>query len=296
MKLLLFGKNGQLGWELQRTLAPLGQVICLDFPQVDLANPDSMRPMIADIQPDVIVNAAAYTAVDRAESEPQLAYAINAHSPGVMAEEAARSGSALIHISTDYVFDGSKGVPYTEDDQPRPLGVYAASKLAGEQAIAAHKCAAITLRTAWVYSTRRDSFVSKVLQWARQQETLRVVDDQVSNPTWSRALAETIALLLARAGNNPAGYLSDKRGVYHLAGSGYASRLAWAKEILHLDPQRSEQVVKQIVPAKTSDFPTPAERPLFSAMHCERFEATFGLRLPEWQDCLRLALDSGTST
>ena len=291
MKILLLGKNGQLGWELQRCLAPLGEVRALDYPEIDLANRDSLRDSIRASKPEVIINATAYTAVDRAESESELAYAINAAGPAAIAEESKSLGAALIHYSTDYVFDGTKGKPYIETDTPNPLSVYGKSKLTGEQAVQSIGGAYLILRTAWVYSTRRDSFISKVLQWARQNETLKIVDDQVSNPTWARMLAQATALSLARAGNNFYPWLAGRKGLYHLAGDGYVSRLDWARQILALDAHREEQVCKEILPALTSDFPAPAQRPLFSALDCDHFTATFGLRLPAWEATLRIAME-----
>ena len=293
MKILLLGKNGQLGWELQRCLAPLGEVRALDYPEIDLANRDSLRDSIRASKPEVIINATAYTAVDRAESESDLAYAINAAGPAAIAEESKSLGAALIHYSTDYVFDGTKGKPYVETDTPNPLSVYGKSKLAGEQAVqsVAEHGVYLILRTAWVYSLRRDSFISKVLQWARQNGTLKIVDDQISNPTWARMLAQATALLLARAGNDLHPWLAERKGLYHLAGDGYVSRLEWARKILELDPHRDEQVCKEILPALTSDFPTPAQRPLFSALDCDNFAATFGLRLPAWEAALRVAME-----
>jgi dTDP-4-dehydrorhamnose reductase len=291
MRILLYGKIGQLGWELRRTLAPLGEIRAQDYPEIDLTQPEQIRQTIREARPQVIVNATAYTAVDRAESEVETAMAINGRAPGIMAEEAAAIGAALVHYSTDYVFDGMKGSPYIESDEPRPLGVYGQSKLAGEQAVQQVGRAALILRTSWVYSLRRDSFVTKVMQWARQQPTMRMVTDQVSNPTWARMLAEITALLLAKSSPNPAGWLRERSGLYHLAGSGYASRMEWGQAILRCDPRREEQVVREILPALTADFPTPAQRPLFSALNCDRFEQTFGLRLPEWEQTLQLATE-----
>lgn len=297
MRILLLGKTGQLGWELRRTLAPLGEVTALDYPEIDISRPDSIRETLRQTRPEVIFNATAYTAVDRAESEPDIAFAINGQAPGILADEAHRLGAALIHYSTDYVFDGSKGSPYTENDEPHPLNVYGRSKLAGEEAIAASGAAAITLRTAWVYSTRRDSFVTKTLQWARQNRTLRLVTDQISNPTWARMLAETSAHLLLLAPQGlfaPAaftGWLGEHCGVYHLAGSGWASRKEWAEAVLRCDPNPAEQVVREILPATTAEFPAPAGRPLFSALDCSRFTETFGLRLPPWEETLKLAME-----
>jgi dTDP-4-dehydrorhamnose reductase len=287
MKILLLGKNGQLGWELQRTLATLGEVVALDFPEIDLSQEKSASRIVRETRPQVIVNASAYTAVDRAESEPELAFAVNARTPGILAQEARAAGAWLIHYSTDYVFDGSQGSPYVESDLPNPLNVYGRSKLEGEQAIQQVGGAYLILRTSWVYSLRRDSFVTKVLGWARQQRSLRVVADQVSGPTWARLLAEVTAQLLAQ------GRVGEHSGLYHLAGDGCASRLDWARAILRFDPRQGEQIVEELLPALTADFPTPAQRPLFSALSCERFAQTFSLRLPTWDEALRLAMQGG---
>ena len=293
MNLLLLGKNGQLGWELQRCLQPLGRVAAFDTPKVDLADAAGLRKIVRECHPDCIVNAAAYTGVDKAESEPELAEAINGHAPGVLAEEARKLRAVLIHYSTDYVFDGKKGAPYIESDLPNPLNIYGASKLHGEQAIQQAGGEYLILRTSWVYTRRtgagdlrQGGFVNQVLDWARQLDRLRVVTDQVGNPTWSRMLAESTAQLLAR-GAVP---IREHTGLYHLAGSGLASRYDWAKLILELDPDKSQQRVKEIAPALTADFPTPAQRPLFSALDCSHFSATFGLQLPDWKAALQLAL------
>jgi dTDP-4-dehydrorhamnose reductase len=291
MKILLLGNTGQLGWELGHTLRSLGEVIALDFPAIDMADPASIHRMVHENHPQVIVNATAYTTVDKAEDEPKAAHAINGKGPGVLAEEARNLNAALIHFSTDYVFNGTKGSPYLETDTPNPLNEYGMSKWAGEQAIQAVGGVYLILRTAWVYSLRRDSFVRKVLKWARQQETLRIVDDQVSNPTWAHSLAEITAMLLARAGDKPFARLEECKGLYHLAGSGYASRYEWAEKILELDPHKNEQVIKGMLPAKSTDFPTPARRPLFSALDTGLFAETFNLQLVNWQDALKLALN-----
>ncbi|HNT26334.1 MAG TPA: dTDP-4-dehydrorhamnose reductase [Anaerolineales bacterium] len=291
MRILLLGNTGQLGWELERCLANLGEVHATDYPAINFVEPGTVRTLIRQFEPQLIVNATAYTAVDRAESESDLAYAINADGPGLLAEEALQLGAALVHYSTDYVFDGTKNAPYTESDPAKPLGVYGQSKLAGEQAIQKIGGNYLVLRTAWVYSTRRDSFVSKVLSWARQQSTLKLVNDQVSNPTWARALAQATALLLAQGGRDLPAYLDGRSGLYHLAGWGYCSRMEWGQEIVRLDPQAQTQTIQQILPAATADFPTPAQRPLFSALDCSLFERTFNLRLPAWQTALRLAMN-----
>ncbi len=290
MRILLLGKYGQLGWELQRCLGTLGEITALDYPEIDLSHPEQIPPIVRQVKPDVIVNASAYTAVDRAESEPELAYAINAITPGVLAEEARAQGAALIHYSTDYVFDGNQTRPYLESDPPNPLSVYGQSKLEGEDVVRQVGGAYLILRTSWVYSLRRDSFVTKVLGWSRQQKTLRVVADQVSNPTWARMLAEATAQLLAKSGYRPTDYIENYSDLYHLAGSGYTSRLDWAKAILAEDPRKEEQVTREILPALTADFPTPAQRPLFSALNCQKFTDTFNLRLPDWRATLALAM------
>ena len=290
-KLLLLGNTGQLGWELQRTLAPLGEVIGVDYPEINLAQPATIQQIILQVKPQIIINATAYTAVDRAESEPELARAINASAPGILAEAALTIGAGLIHYSTDYVFDGNKGSAYVETDLPNPLGVYGSSKLAGETAITQVGGAYLILRTSWVYSIRRPSFVTKVLERSRQQPVLRMVTDQIANPTSARMLAEITALLLAKAAPDATHWIGDRSGLFHLAGSGIASRMEWAQAILDLDPHKAEQVTQRIEPALTVDFSTPAQRPLYSALNCELFERTFGLRLPDWQLALKLTLD-----
>lgn len=290
MRILLFGNTGQLGWELERTLAPLGEVFAYDYPAINLADPQGIKEVLSAVQPNVIVNATAYTAVDRAESEKELAMSINRDGVGLLAEHALRLGAVFIHYSTDYVFDGTKGVPYVESDTPCPLNVYGESKLAGERAVEQVGGSYLILRTSMVYSTRRDSFVSKVLAWGRQQTQLRLAADQVGNPTWCRMLAEVNAQLLAGAGADFLDWFAARKGLYHLAGDGFASRFDWGKAILENDPQPEEQVVEEILPALTADFPTPAQRPLFSALACDHFYKTFGLRLPDWRVALRLAM------
>jgi len=292
MRILLIGKNGQVGWELQRTLAPLGEVTALDYPEIDLLDESNTREWVRRVAPAVIVNAAAYTAVDQAESEPELAMAINGVAPGVLAEEARALDAALIHYSSDYVFDGTKGAAYIESDVPSPLGVYGLSKLAGDQNVQ-HALADgvyLILRTTWVYSLRQGGFVRKVLEWARTNPNLRIVSDQVGSPTWARLLAEITAQVLAMSGRDPADWLSARKGLYHLGGEGGGSRLEWASAILKYDPNPQEQVVTEIGAALTREFPTPAQRPLYSPVCCDLFADTFGLRLPPWEQALRLAM------
>jgi dTDP-4-dehydrorhamnose reductase len=291
MKILLFGKHGQLGWELHRSLQGLGQVLAYDYPEIDFTVPSSLRRLVEDARPQIVINAAAYTDVDKAETEVERAKLINAEAPAVLAEICRGLSAAFIHYSTDYVFDGQKGTPYIEDDPPHPLNVYGQTKLEGERAILQLGGNNLIFRTAWVYSMRRDSFVSKVLGWAHNQHEMRIVEDQVSNPTWARALAEITAQLLAKAGPEPLGWLSEWRGLYHLAGGGFTSRLEWAKTIVRNDPNVAQQLAKTILPARSSDFPTPATRPHFSSLDCSQFERTFSLRLPDWDLALRLAIE-----
>ena len=291
MRILLIGNTGQLGWELERALAPLGKVTSVDYPEVDLSNPDSVRVVITSLRPDVLINATAYTALDRAETEVDTAMAINARAPEIMAEEAKRLRSFFIHYSTNYVFDGTKNDLYVEQDAPNPINVYGSSKLTGEQAIEAIGGYYLIFRTSWVYSLRRDSFVTKVLKWSRTNKTLRIVSDQVSSPTWCRMLAEVNAHLLAKGGDHPSEWLGDRVGLYHLAGSGIANRFEWAQEILKLDPNLTEQTLVKLLPARTEEFPTPARRPLHSALNCDLFAEVFGLQLPAWDDALRMAME-----
>jgi dTDP-4-dehydrorhamnose reductase len=282
----LFGKNGQLGWELRRTLAPLGPITALDYEDIDLINADALRQRISELNPELIVNASAYTDVDGAESDREKAFGINARAPQVMAEQAKVLGAPIIHYSTDYVFDGAKNAPYTEDDLPGPLNAYGASKLAGEDAVKSAAGPFLIFRTAWLYSMRGSNFVTKVLQWSRKHQRLHIVDDQISNPTWARILAQLTAHVLGRG----MGYLQERSGLYHLAGGGHASRFDWAKEILKYDPNPESQKTTEVVRASTSDIPTPARRPLFSALNCDRFAETFDLRAAPWAQELRLAL------
>lgn len=290
MKTILFGRNGQLGSELQRVLAPLGDVAAVDYQEIDLQNDSAVEEFIRSQSPSVIVNASAYTAVDRAEQEQELAFQVNGRAPELMAKLALELKAAFIHVSTDYVFDGMLGRPYVETDRPNPLNIYGKSKLAGEQSVQRVGGAYLIFRTSWVYSMTGNSFVNKILEWARKNPNLRVVDDQVGNPTWARSLAEMIGQLLEKADDSPFDYFEKYAGVYHLAGRGYVSRFDMAKEIIRLASIREPGLISSLQPARTSEFPAPAERPLFSALDCTHFESTFGLRLPEWQSALEHAM------
>ncbi len=285
MKILITGANGQVGWELRRTLAPLGEVVALGHAALDLADADAIRHALRQIGPDVIVNAAAYTAVDRAQQESELAQAVNGIAPGILAEEAKHLNAALVHYSTDYVFDGAKGAPYEEIDASHPLGVYGATKLAGEKAIAAVDCPHLILRTSCVYGARGKNFLLTIQRLAQEREELRVVDDQLGAPTWSRMIAESTTIILSQClhKGSVANMLRDKGGLYHLTAAGQTSWFGFAGEIVkHMDkPPR-------MTPISTADYPLPAPRPAYSVMSNGKLARVFGIALPDWKDGLAL--------
>ncbi len=288
-RILLTGINGQLGWELQRSLQPLGSVLALDHARFDLADPDRMRAVLAEIKPDIIVNPAAYTAVDKAESESGLAMAINATAPGILAETVRQLGALLVHYSTDYVFDGSKPAPYSETDPPAPINAYGRSKQAGEEAIQASGCRHLIFRTSWIYGLRGHNFLRTMLRLAREREELNVVADQVGAPTWSRMVAETTALALARH--------TGQQGLYHLTANGETTWHGFAAAIMataqRLGLLDRTPVIRRITSA---DFPTPARRPANSRLCCERLRNDFGLQLNAWEADLQLCLDTSAPT
>lgn len=287
--ILLFGKVGQVGWELRRTLAPLARVTCIDYPDVDFTRSDSVRGAITAAAPDVIINAAAYTAVDKAESELALATQINADAPGIMAEEARKRGALLVHYSTDYVFDGTKTTPYVETDVPNPLGAYARTKHAGDEAIRAAGCDHLIFRLCWVYGARGANFMLTMQRLAREREKLRVVADQVGCPTWSRMIAETTAqsLLQVRQADD-ARRLS---GTYHLCSSGQTSWHGFAKAIIDLMPPETRKC-REVEAITTAEYPTPTKRPAYSVMSAAKLERAFGLRLPDWHESLRQVVET----
>jgi len=286
MKILLIGKNGQLGWELNRALIGLGELISLDFPQFNITDENQVRFFIRSTQPDLIINASAYTDVEKGESNWESAYLINSKGPLIIAEEASRIKSVFFHFSTDYVFNGLKGFPYVENDQTNPLNNYGKSKLEGERLISNTEGANLIFRTSWVYSMRGNSFVTKFLSWISNNHHIKVVDDQISNPTWARSLAEITAHIISRNSEDVFDIFYEKKGIYHLAGDGYCSRYEWAKQILDITGQSSIE----LVPTKSDDFPTIANRPLFSALNCNKFTEVFEFRLPNWKTSLELAL------
>jgi len=282
-KILLTGKDGQVGWELQRSLAPLGEVTAFNRAALDLSDAAAIRAAIRALRPDLIVNAAAYTAVDLAESENDLALLINAQAPGVMADEAKNLGALLVHFSTDYVFDGTKDGAYVEDDAPSPMNAYGRSKLAGEQAIQAVGCRHLIFRTSWVYSLRGKNFLRTILRLAEQREELRIIDDQVGAPTWSRMIAEATVLACAHE--------APLEGLFHLASGGAASWHGFTQAILELTRHlRKREPVLTAIPAR--DYPLPAARPHNSRLSCERLARQTGIILPDWRKALDLCLES----
>ncbi|MBU1656493.1 MAG: dTDP-4-dehydrorhamnose reductase [Gammaproteobacteria bacterium] len=286
MKILLIGKNGQVGWELQRTLATLGDVVAIDRQGMDLANPDSIRNTIRTIRPDLIVNAAAYTAVDKAESEPELAMAINGIAPGIMAEEAKRLGAAMVHYSTDYVFDGTKTSPYTEDDIPNPISVYGKTKLAGEQAVQAAGIPYLIFRTSWVYGLRGRNFLLTILRLAKERDELRIVDDQIGAPTWSRMIAEATGQVLGQ-GFQP---FVMRSGIYNLTAAGQTSWHDFTRAILE-NASGLIQPLPHLIPLATSEYPLPAPRPPYSTLSSIKLNRIFGVALPDWDASLTLCMD-----
>jgi dTDP-4-dehydrorhamnose reductase len=285
MKILVFGKNGQLGWELQRSLAPLGEVIALSTDSTDLCGNfldlEGIAATVRAVAPDVIVNAAAHTAVDKAEGEVEQARTINALAPGVLAREAAQLGAWLVHYSTDYVFDGSGERPWAEDDATGPLSVYGKTKLEGEQAIAASGCRHLIFRTSWVYAARGGNFAKTMLRLAKERDKLSVVSDQIGAPTGADLLADVTAHAIRVAQQRP-----EVSGVYHLAAAGQTSWHGYASFVIeHARKAGVEiKVAQDAIGAVGSDaFPTPAPRPKNSRMATQRLQDTFALTLPQWQ-------------
>jgi dTDP-4-dehydrorhamnose reductase len=270
---------------------PLGEVIAVNRSQADLSDPDGLRRTVQKLNPDVIVNPAAYTAVDKAETERDLAFLINAEAPRVLAEEAAKNASLLIHYSTDYVFDGTKHAPYTEEDAVRPVNVYGQSKLAGEQAIQATGADHLILRTSWVYAARGQNFLKTILRLAAEREELNIVADQIGSPTWARLIAETTAHVLRQSllERQQGGFSS---GIYNLTSAGETSWYGFAQTIVEIARQQGTQPLKNriINPIPTTDYPVPAKRPLNSRLSTNRLEQRFGLKMPAWDNALRLCM------
>ena len=280
MKILLTGKNGQIGWELCRALAPLGEIAAYDRTELDLAAPDRIVAALRSTMPDVVVNAAAYTAVDQAEREPAAAHAINAVAVAVLAEETRRAGAMLVHFSTDYVFDGSKGTPYVEEDVPNPLNEYGRSKLAGEQAIRETGGPHLILRTSWVYSARSRNFFLTMTRLLHEKQEVRVIADQIGAPTCAAAIADATAAILTKRDRQAS-------GVYHLTASGSTSWHGFATAIARL-----ERSATRVVPIPSEAYPSPARRPRNSRLSNEKLLRQFGFALPSWEDGLKAVVEA----
>lgn len=281
LRILISGQQGQVSQALQQRLQNMGELIVLGRDQLDLSQPESIRPVVRDIKPDLIINAAAHTAVDQAESEPDLAFAINATSPGVFAEEAAAMGIPLIHYSTDYVFDGSKDGAWVESDAPNPLGVYGSSKLAGERAIAAAGGQHLILRTSWVYSLTGRNFLLTMQRLLQEREKLSIVADQIGAPTWAGTIAASTAALIERWRDGAPGAW----GVYHLTASGETSWFGFA-EAIGQQLINSGKPCATLEPIASSAYPTPAARPLNSRMDCSLLQREWGVSQPDWHEAL----------
>lgn len=282
MKILITGVNGQVGYELMNALRDTGDVIGLNRTQMNLADLNQVRYVVQSIKPDLIINPGAYTAVDQAEQEPELTMLINGRAPGVLAEEAKKIGAAIIHYSTDYVFDGCKTTPYKEDDEPNPINVYGKTKLAGEHAIQAVGVPHLILRTSWIYGARGKNFLLTILRLAKERDELRVVADQIGAPTWCCTIAEATANVISLfiASNDHARWWEGNSGVYHLSAQGNTSWYEFAQTILESTTFEKKPV---IIPISTEEYPTPAKRPHYSVLSSERFIATF-CDLPLWND------------
>lgn len=291
--ILVTGIGGQVGFALLRHLQGLGEVVGLDRTALDLARPDMIREVVRTIRPTLIVNPAAYTAVDVAERERDLAMAINAAAPRALAEEAAQVGASLIHYSTDYVFDGTKADPYVETDAPNPLNVYGQSKLAGEQAIAAVGGRHLILRTSWVYGARGRNFLTTMLRLAKERDELKIVADQFGAPTWSETIAALTAHVVSQAlvSDDADAWWSRHGGLYHMTAAGAAS---WHEFATAIFEQARMERVPTVLPIPASAYPTPASRPVNSRLANDRFVRAFGLAAPQWRDALRLCMDGMT--
>lgn len=292
-KILVTGKNGQVGWELQNALATFGNIIPLDAEEMDLADPDAIRRTVRELRPDIIVNPAAYTAVDKAESDSSLAMAVNGIAPGILAEEAHKLGTVLVHYSTDYVYDGSKSSPYSEDDAPNPQSVYGRTKLSGDLAAHAVGGKHLILRTSWVYGVHGNNFIKTVLRLAKERDELRIVADQFGAPTWARDIAQATARALACWQEKD--WDSSLGGLYHLTAGGRTDWHGYAEEIVRLARQYDGVLAAKPLDIRaiaTHEYPLPAKRPANSVLSNDKLVRTFGIRLPAWQDslaeCVRL--------
>lgn len=289
LRVLLTGKAGQVGFELHRSLAAIGQVVAFDRAELDLSSVDAIRAKVRQVQPQIIVNAAAYTAVDKAESEPEPALRINGVAPGILAEEARRLGAVLVHYSTDYVFDGTKKEPYVEDDPPNPVSGYGRSKLAGEQAIASSGATHLIFRTSWVYAARGQNFVRTMLRLGRERSELRIVDDQVGAPTWARFIAEATAQVLRQLGDGHKA-IGDRAGIYNLTATGAVSWYGFASAVFAEAKAQLGMTPPKLIPITTAEYPLPARRPANSCLDNSKLTRTFGLTPPSWNKMLKACI------
>lgn len=293
-RILLIGPSGQVGWELRRTLSTLGRVVPCARGRgkvtIDLSQPASIRSVVRDVRPDLIVNAAAYTAVDQAEDEPEAAMAVNALAPDILAEEAARLNAAMVHYSTDYVFDGEGNQPWKENDPCNPKNIYGRSKLDGERAIQSVGIPHLILRTSWVYGARGRNFLLTMLRLAAERPELRIVDDQIGAPTWSRLIAEVTGQILAVCGASPEG-IAAHSGTYHVTAAGETSWFGFARAALHSANILAGNPKPDLLPIRTDEFPAKAPRPRYSVLSNDKLKETFDLELPPWEKGLELCLD-----
>ena len=290
MKILLLGAAGQVGHELLPLLASRGEIVAPARAELDLADRGAVEGVLARCRPELIVNAIAYNEVDRAESEPEAAFRTNAEAVAMLGLYARDARAALIHYSTDFVFDGTKGAPYVETDRPNPLSAYGRSKLEGERALAEMQAPAVVLRSAWVYGLRRRSFVSMMLKLARERKELSLVTDQIGSPTYCSDLARATVAIVDRLREDPGAIAAEIRGIYHAAGDGACSRAELARATLELDPKRSEHVVERFVSVTSDAFPAPAARPANGALACDKLRERFGISFPPWRESLARAL------
>jgi dTDP-4-dehydrorhamnose reductase len=284
LKILITGAKGQVGWELQRTMSTLGSITAIDREELDLANFDEVRRFVRELRPGLIVNAAAYTAVDLAESQPDVAHLLNAEVPRVLAEEARDLRVPFLTYSTDYVFDGTADQPYTEDSKPNPISAYGRSKLAGDCAVQKVGGAFLILRTAWVYGARGKNFLLTMLRLAKERSELRVVDDQVGSPTWCRSIAEATAKVVTQGVESGTGlfeFVEKNRGIYNVVATGSTSWFGFTQAIL----ERVRSNAK-VTPISSSEYPTPAKRPKFSILSTDKLQQTFGIVMPNWKAAL----------
>ena len=291
-RILLLGRTGQVGWELNRSLLPLGEVIAPSRAEADFSRPESLRQIVRESGAEIIVNCAAYTAVDKAESEESLAHIVNADAPAVLAEEANRSNAILVHYSTDYVFDGTKPEPYVEDDKPNPINAYGRTKLAGEQNIQNVGCKHLIFRTSWVYSSRGQNFVKTILRLAQQRDELRIVADQVGAPTSARFIADVTSQILSKIQPTDSLRAAETSGAYHLTPFNFTSWHGFANAILEAEKSSLRKSINlpKLIPITTAEYPLPAPRPKNSRLNCDKLSTRFGIHLSDWEIAVRLCL------